>query len=459
VRNLGDLVPAFLGRAGALAAAAALLLGGRALRARAAGAGLEPLVDAAVVLALVVLLGPARAWAERAVASWLFQRDRARWDALTRVLHETVPDDGVVACCGRVLDAAVRLLRLRGAAVLLHDGVVVQRGSIALRAVPALWPRSPGELPAGMLPEARIRELPPALAAALAEAEINAVVPIASPRRHWGYGFVTTDLRGASFSYEEDIAISTFADQLARLLDAGDLVAHAVAVERSLAHAEKLAAIGETAARIAHEIRNPVTAARSLAQQMVREPASPLNAEAATVILEQLERVERQVRELLRFARREDLHAEPVDLGALVQHTLAELQARLDAAQVQVSLDIADGVVARADRERLRQVLVNLVENGAEALAAVPAPRTLAVSLAAVNGSARLRVADNGPGVPADALPRLFEPFFSCKPGGTGLGLAIVRRTVDAHGGRVRAESAAGAGAAFEVELPLGGAA
>jgi signal transduction histidine kinase len=292
---------------------------------------------------------------------------------------------------------------------------------------------------------------------ALADGDVLSAIRIVSPRRAWGYAFVTTDLRGASFGDEDDAAVGAVADQLALVLDAADLLARAVAVERSLAHAEKLAAIGELAARVAHEIRNPVTAARSLAQQLARDPTSPLNAEHADLIVEELERVEHQVRDLLRYARREDLRLEPVDLGVLVQGVAGDLAERTQQAGVEVRLDTAVGIVAAADREKLRQVLINLIENAVDALGAHAGPRRLTLAVAGENGTACLRVADNGPGVPAAVLPRLFEPFFSLKPNGTGLGLAIVKRTIDAHGGTIAADSREGAGTRFEVVLPLGG--
>jgi signal transduction histidine kinase len=258
---------------------------------------------------------------------------------------------------------------------------------------------------------------------------------------------------------EDDLEqFRAFVAQLALVLDGADLLARAVAVERSLAHAEKLAAVGETAARIAHEIRNPVTAARSLAQQLCRGGGPAADAEAATLILTELERVERQVGALLRFARREEFRFEAVDVGALVRGVAEEFGRRLAAAGVCVELDCADGAVARADREKLRQALINLIENALDALAAVPGRRRLALTVASANGTVRLRLADNGPGVAAEAVPRLFEPFFSLKEKGTGLGLAIVRRTVEAHGGRIDAVSAPGAGMTVQVELPLASA-
>jgi len=173
------------------------------------------------------------------------------------------------------------------------------------------------------------------------------------------------------------------------------------------------------------------------------------------VILEELDRVERQVTVLLRFARREELRIETVDLGDLVRGTIAQLRPRLDGAAVSVAVRAPEGVRAAADREKVRQVLINLVENAIDALGEKDADRHLVVEVHEADGCAALHVRDDGPGVPADALPRLFEPFFSRKPTGTGLGLAIAHRTVAAHGGRIDASSAPGAGMTMRIVLPL----
>jgi signal transduction histidine kinase len=208
---------------------------------------------------------------------------------------------------------------------------------------------------------------------------------------------------------------------------------------------------------VAHEIRNPVTAARSLAQQLARAPISPLDAEHAALIVEELERVERQVRDLLRFARRDELRLEAVDVPALLEAVVAQLRARLEAARVQVTLAADPDGVARGDREKLRQVVINLIENAVDALGERPGSRRIALSVAQENGHVRLRVADDGPGVAPADVPHLFEPFFSTKEHGTGLGLAIVRRTIEAHGGRIEASAAAEGGLAMTIELPAAG--
>ena len=175
------------------------------------------------------------------------------------------------------------------------------------------------------------------------------------------------------------------------------------------------------------------------------------------MIREELDRVERQVADLLHFARREEPRLEAVDLGALVETTVTQLRPRLESAGVVVTLDVQPGIMARGDRERLRQALVNLVENAAEALGGAP-QRELSVLVVAANGHATLRVSDTGPGVPEDAMVHLFEPFFSLKANGTGLGLAIARRTLEAHGGWITAAIRPEGGMTFDVDLPLGGA-
>jgi two-component system sensor kinase FixL len=103
-------------------------------------------------------------------------------------------------------------------------------------------------------------------------------------------------------------------------------------------------------------------------------------------------------------------------------------------------------------------VLINLMENAVDALADAPAPRQLGVTLQRQNGSAHVEVCDSGAGVPADALPHLFDPFFSLKPHGTGLGLSIAKRTIDAHGGRISVCRNGGTGLVFRIDVPLAAA-
>ena len=453
VRDLADVLRGFVAAAGALGATAGLYFGARRLGGRLADPELRRLVDFAAVLGVAFVLIPGQVLLRGALDQVVFRRSRRRWAELQAFLQHLSPELGVAECCRRVLAGLARAMQFRGVAIMLADAEPVVHGEFALAPLERVWSGCASALPPHALGQSGFRGLPLPLLDALTEADVVAIIPVVSPRRLWGHVLVRTDLLGASFSDEDDQALDAVADQLALLLDGAELLARTRAVERSLAHAEQLAAIGELAARIAHEIRNPITAARSLAQQLVQEESA--FGEEHRLILAELERVEKQVAALLRFARREEFRFEGVDLGELARATVAGFQTRLEAAGVGVELELADGVTARADREKMRQVLINLIENALDALAASPAPRCVGIGVGTANGSALLRVTDSGPGVPADVLPHLFEPFYSRKEAGTGLGLAIAKRTVDAHGGRIELASQADAGMTVRIELPL----
>ena len=438
-----------------LGVAVAAVFGVPLLTARLAHPEAQHLAQVAAVAALLVLVLPGQAWLARALDRVVFRRSHRRWAELEAFLATLPPELGVAETCQRLLAEATRVLRLRGAALLVTDGEVFAQGRLATAPLVRAWPRGAGDAPTRpILGASEAGDLAPALREALIEADVVCVLPVASPRRRWGHLFLSSGLLGAPFSEEDRQAVTAFADRLALALDGADLLTRAAAVERSLAHAEKLAAIGELTARVAHEIRNPVTAARSLAQQLARAPGTPF-AEEHGLILGELDRVERQVAGLLRFAQRDELRLEAVELEPLVRETCAALAARLGAAGIDVELDVPGGVAARGDREKLRQVLLNLIENAIDALAATEGARRLRVAAASTNGSATIEVTDSGPGVAAEALARLFDPFFSTKAHGTGLGLAIVKRTVEAHGGRISADGAPGTGLRLRVELPL----
>jgi signal transduction histidine kinase len=459
VRVLGEVVRRVLLTTILALATAGIYFGGHAAGAALADQGLESLAHASALGALLLLLIPGQYWLREAIDRIVFRRTRRRREELHAAVQALSPELGTLECSRRALVGLCRIFHLSGAALLLADGTRVAQGAIDIEPLRRLWPQHTAPPPhlentlaqyAVPVPRDDVRQ-------ALAAANVVAVAPVASTQRQWGYLFVSTGFLGATFRDDDARTLEDFAGQLALVLDGTELLARALAVERALAHAEKLAAIGELAARVAHEIRNPVTAARSLAQQLAREATSPFHEEHA-LILTELERVEHQVAALLRFARREHFEFESVDLPELARATLDAFRSRLEAAHIDVSFASSDHVMARADREKMRQVLVNVLENAIDALASSDGERRLGVRVGSVNGSATLRVTDTGPGVPADALPHLFEPFFSLKATGTGLGLAIAKRTVDAHGGRIEIGSAAGAGTSVQIELPLGDA-
>jgi signal transduction histidine kinase/imidazolonepropionase-like amidohydrolase len=456
IRVLGEMIRGFLLVIVSVAITGAVYFGVPIVTA-GIDPGLRRVVELSAVVGLALVLVGGQQTLRRWIDRLVFRRSRRRQAELREFLHGLAAELGTAECCRRALAEIVRVMRFRGAAIVLRGGETFSAGDVALDTLGQVWPRGDAAdaLPASpLIGWYELHALAPALREALAELDVVGVLPIATPRRRWGHLLVSAGVLAADFAEEDVQATRAFADQLALVVAGAELLARTIAVERMLAHREKLAAIGELAARVAHEIRNPVTAARSLAQQLSRAHAGASDAEAAALILTELERVERQVATLLRFARRDEFHFAPVDLGSLARATVDDLRPRLDAAGIGVEV-VTVAVIARADAEKIRQVLVNLVENAIDALADATVPPHLSVVVGRHNGSAAVRVSDNGPGVPADAMPHLFEPFFSRKANGTGLGLAIAKRTVDAHGGRIDAVSPPQGGTTFAVELPL----
>jgi signal transduction histidine kinase len=213
----------------------------------------------------------------------------------------------------------------------------------------------------------------------------------------------------------------------------------------------------ELSARVAHEIRNPITAAKSLVQQMEEEPTAPENVEYARVALEELSRVERSVSHLLRFARDEELRMGPVRLADVVDSALETFRDRAARSHIELVREIDGQGQIRGDAEKLRRVLINLVSNAIDAIdgsgrqggrVAVGVGENLAGT------EVWLRVADDGPGLDAEALSKIWSPFFTSKANGTGLGLPIVRKLIEAHGGSIEAAARPGGGAEFVAVFP-----
>jgi signal transduction histidine kinase len=230
--------------------------------------------------------------------------------------------------------------------------------------------------------------------------------------------------------------------------------------EKVMMQTEKQASIDELSATIAHEIRNPIAAAKSLVQQMGEDPTSVENVEYAHVALDELDRVERRISHLLRYAKEEEYIFAPVNIATVVDAALTQLRAKLDAAKVSVQRNYIVGPTLVADGEKLKQVFANILDNATDALASAADGRRIEVFIdngapAAARGSTTVRVRDNGCGIPADKIDRIFNPFFTTKEQGTGLGMAISKKIVEAHEGSINVVSEAGRGTEFIVTLPL----
>jgi signal transduction histidine kinase len=216
------------------------------------------------------------------------------------------------------------------------------------------------------------------------------------------------------------------------------------------------------AAGVAHEIRNPITAAKSLVQQMGEDPNAKETIAYANVALAELDRVERSISHLLRYARDEELDLREIRLGDVVDSALATFRDRAARLGAAIEREIDSPGPIRGDAEKLRRVVINLVGNALDALeqARTPQPRVRVLAGENLAGSqVWLRVRDNGPGIPPEVRERIFDPFYTSKQGGTGLGLALSRKIVEAHGGSLEVSSAPGEGTELVVTFPRRGAA
>jgi two-component system sensor histidine kinase HydH len=231
-------------------------------------------------------------------------------------------------------------------------------------------------------------------------------------------------------------------------------------LEADMARGERLATVGNLAAAVAHEIRNPLSAV-SMGLQRLRAEFEPAEREEyrrmVDLVQGEVRRLNAIVEEFLSLARPIQLRPEPVPVAALLDEIRRLVEPQAGRAGIVVEQTIPDALPAlRADRDRVKQVLLNLVLNAIEAM---PSGGRLTLGGTASGPVVTLAVTDTGSGIPPELLPRVFEPYVTTKTRGLGLGLAIARRIVEAHGGRIEAESGAGRGTCFRVTLPRDGSA
>jgi two-component system sensor histidine kinase HydH len=237
---------------------------------------------------------------------------------------------------------------------------------------------------------------------------------------------------------------------------AGLLLGYGVArgLGRAVLRAETLAEVGELAAGMAHELRNPLTAIKMLVQTNREEAeAKGLPAEDLQVIEKEILRMEGRLNVFIDFARPPKPERRRVDLAAVVDQTLALVGGRARKQRVAMKFSPPPAPVeVEADGEQVRQLLVNLALN---ALDVMPRGGTLEIELLSpANDQVELAVHDTGPGVPPRYLSRLYEPFFTSKETGLGLGLAVSQRIARDHGGSLRATNRPQGGACFILRLP-----
>ncbi|TMA37747.1 MAG: GAF domain-containing protein [Deltaproteobacteria bacterium] len=452
-----------------ITALVSLAYAGALLLANGLAAGLvsaqSPVFPIAFVLVALATVVPLRDRVQRAVDR-LFYRGRVDYkETVARAserLTTLLDRDAVVQ---HLLTALREVLFIDGATLWERDDEALVRrgGRTTLRSIPASQPglvvfEARGSVVSRDEVEesTRLRRHRDALRALFDALEATLLVPLLRRGRPAGLLAVGGKASGRPFSADDVDVLSTLANQTAIALANAAALEQLREAQESLARAERLAAIGELSAAVAHGIRNPLAGIRLAAQLALEHtaPDSPVHENLEDVLVE-VDKLEAHVRGILDFTRPFEPHLEPTHLPALVGALLRTLAPRLEAGGVTVEVDVPGDVpLVRADPTHLGQVLQELVVNAIEAMG--PGGRITISAAASSNGhgGVRIDVSDTGPGVPPEMRQRIFQLFLTTKSTGTGVGLAVVRKIIERHGGTIAVEQGAPRGARFVIELP-----
>jgi signal transduction histidine kinase len=253
-----------------------------------------------------------------------------------------------------------------------------------------------------------------------------------------------------AFMYQE---LKTFSQQMEEKIQ--KTTADLRKTEAQLIRSEKLAALGQLAAGIAHEIRNPLTSINILIHSLTENlPTKNSHWEDLKVIEEEILRINEIVDQFLRFAKPASPLFEKADLIPIFEETLQLLRPQIERGGISVQKEFESLPRATVDKEQMKQVILNLLMN---AIQAMPKAGRLGLSdrMSRDGHWVELTIQDSGIGIPPEDIDKLFDPFFSTKEGGIGLGLSIAHRIIDQHHGKIEVESKPGKGTLFTISLPI----
>jgi signal transduction histidine kinase len=225
--------------------------------------------------------------------------------------------------------------------------------------------------------------------------------------------------------------------------------------EAQLIRSDKLAALGQLAAGIAHEIRNPLTSINILIHSLTENfPSGNSSREDLKVIEEEINRINEIVDQFLRFAKPAPPLLEKAEVLSIVEETLQLLRPQIEKQRILVQKEFQPLPLILMDRKQMKQAILNLLLNAVQAM---PKGGHLALRghMPDENRWVQLSIQDSGVGIPGEDIDKLFDPFFSTKEGGMGLGLSIAHRIIDQLDGKIEVESAPGKGTLFTVWLPI----
>lgn len=221
-------------------------------------------------------------------------------------------------------------------------------------------------------------------------------------------------------------------------------------LREKLVATERMAALGEVAARVAHEIRNPLVSVGGFAKRLEKKLDGNLK-EYAGIIAREVDRLESILREILGFVKEARLMKEKVNVGELVDDMILLMQTQIRERGIKVLKEKGETPQIYVDANRIREALLNIFNNAVQALAI---HGTITVKTYTAGSNAVIEISDTGPGIEEKYLPFIFDPFYTTKLSGTGLGLAITKRIIEEHKGKIEVDSTPGKGTTFRVFLP-----
>jgi len=246
---------------------------------------------------------------------------------------------------------------------------------------------------------------------------------------------------------------NTHGEMIGALVIFSDLTARKE-TQRRMAQAERLATLGELMAGVAHEVRNPLTAIRGYVQILRQQTSDPIHQEYLSVVLKEIDSINKVIQQLLEFSRPRHSQWQQVSLNALVEETLVLVQTAGVQARVDFISELDNELnPINADRELLKQVLLNILINAVQAISARGKIRIQTWQYS--DSQQAISIEDNGCGIDLSLQKKIFDPFFTTKASGTGLGLALSQRIINAHQGDIRVASLPGYGATFTLILPI----
>ena len=268
-------------------------------------------------------------------------------------------------------------------------------------------------------------------------------------------GLLEAATTGSYLTGETSAALEFLAEQLPGSIDLCRMIGEKLQLERELAERERMAGLGQMAATISHNLRNPLSSMKTVLQVQLENPDLPLDARRdCTLVVSEIDRMSAKLTQLLRYAK-PSVNGERVAAVALARQTASLFGRDAERRNIRMEFDQPrDEIFVRASEDSLGEVLSNLIVNAMEAQ---PNGGRVRVGLSSDAGWAEIRVDDDGPGISEEVRASIFQPYFTTKPTGTGLGLSIVARRIAEMGGTLACESPLrnGAGTRFRLTVPL----